>query len=362
MKTLPKYLTKEFFRLLCLCLIIFVSIYLIIDFVQKTDNFIQARVPAGIMLSFFIYKAPLIFIRMLPVATLISVILMFSFLKKRNELTAMKAGGLNIFRVTQPVFLSAMLLGIILFLLNEIVVPYTTSRSNEIWSIEVNKRDPAQFHKIDQKWYKGSNAIYWMRRFDYTDQSIESPTFYFFDDSFRLIKRIDAQRAVWAQAKWRVEKGVSQEIDPAGGYRSEKFETLLLPLKETPEDFMESFGEKDKDPDEMSYWQLKRHAQRVLMEGYDNTEYLVDMNFKLAYPFIVLIMALIGIPISLKFEKADTPFAISVGMGLCFLYYIALYFPRSLGLSGLLPPILSAWLGNLIFLFFGIYLMMKIER
>ena len=82
MKVLSKYLGTEFLKLLCLCQIIFLSIYLIIDFVQKIDNFIEAKVSTGIMLAYFVYKTPLIFIQMLPPATLISVIILFSLLKK----------------------------------------------------------------------------------------------------------------------------------------------------------------------------------------------------------------------------------------------------------------------------------------
>ena len=112
----------------------------------------------------------------------------------------------------------------------------------------------------------------------------------------------------------------------------------------------------------MSYWQLKRYAKRVLFEGYDNTRYLVDMNFKIAFPFIILIMVLMGTPISLRVEKGGVAFAIFIGIGICFLYLFTLGLTRSLGISGILPPILSAWLINLIFLFLSIYLMMKVAR
>jgi lipopolysaccharide export system permease protein len=129
-------------------------------------------------------------------------------------------------------------------------------------------------------------------------------------------------------------------------------------LEETPETFVK----REREPEEMSYWQLKRYAKRVLTEGYDNTRYLVDMNFKIAFPFIILIMVLMGTPISLRVEKGGVAFAIFIGIGICFLYLVTLGFTRSLGLSGILPPTLSAWLGNLIFLFLSIYLMMKVAR
>jgi lipopolysaccharide export system permease protein len=295
---------------------------------------------------------------MLPPATLISVIILFSLLKKRNELTAMKACGLNIFKVVQSIVVTGIMISISLFLFSEIVVPYSTSKSNDIWEIEVEKRDPTQFYGMNQIWYKGSGTIYWMRRFDYQKGIMERPTFYFFDESFQLIERIDGQRGIWDDGKWKIEEGIIQRASDEGIYRPTKFTDLYLALEETPETFIR----REKDPEEMSYWQLERYAERVLMEGYDNTRYLVDMNFKIAFPFIILIMVLMGTPISLKVEKGGVAFAIFIGMGICFLYLVTLGITRSLGLSGILPPTLSAWLGNLIFLFLSIYLMMKVER
>ena len=358
MKVLSKYLETEFFKLLCLCQIIFLSIYLIIDFVQKIDNFIEAKAPASTMLAYFFYKTPLIFIQMLPPATLISVIILFSLLKKRNELTAMKACGLNIFKVVQPIVVAGIMISISLFLFSEIVVPYSTSKFNEIYEIEVEKRDPTQFYGMNQIWYKGSGTIYWMRSFDYQKGIMERPTFYFFDESFHLVERIDGQRGIWDKGKWKIEEGIVQRASDEGIYQPTKFTDLYLELEETPETFIR----REREPEEMSYWQLAHYAKRVLMEGYDNTRYLVDMNFKIAFPFIILIMVLMGTPISLKVEKGGVALAIFIGMGICFLYLLTLGITRALGMSGILPPTLSAWLGNLIFLFLSIYLMMKVER
>ena len=111
----------------------------------------------------------------------------------------------------------------------------------------------------------------------------------------------------------------------------------------------------------MSYWQLKRYAERIRLEGYDATEYLVDMNIKLALPFINIVMVFIGIPIALGLKKGGTPLAVSLGIGVCFLYLANFGISRSLGLSGLLPPVLSAWSANVIFFFLGAYLMIRLE-
>jgi lipopolysaccharide export system permease protein len=130
-----------------------------------------------------------------------------------------------------------------------------------------------------------------------------------------------------------------------------------LRLSEGPEAFMRSL----KRPEEMSYWQLKRFAEGVRREGYSPTRYLVDMNIKLAFPLVSLIMALIGIPLTLGLRAGGTPLAVCAGIGVCFLYLLILGLARSLGLSGILPPHLAAWLSNIVFFLFGTYLMMHLE-
>jgi lipopolysaccharide export system permease protein len=294
---------------------------------------------------------------MLPPATLIAVIIMFSSMRKRNEITAVKACGLNIFKLSQKIVVASFFLGVAVFLFSETVVPYTSFRSNKIWNIDVEKQDPGLFYGSHQIWYRGHDSIYWIRHFDFKDKTMQNPTFYFFDKAFRLIKRIDGRKGVWDEGKWKIDKGVIQEIKADGGYELKKFDTHLLDIHESPEAFVKGM----KKPEEMSYWQLKRYAKQVREEGYDNTRYLVDMNIKVAFPFISLVLVFIGIPIALGLRKGGTPLAISLGMAVCFSYVLTMGFSRSLGLSGVLPPLLSAWLANLGFLFLGIYLMMHVE-
>jgi lipopolysaccharide export system permease protein len=86
------------------------------------------------------------------------------------------------------------------------------------------------------------------------------------------------------------------------------------------------------------------------------------MNIKIAYPLISLILVLIGIPVALRLRTGGTPLAVSGGMAVCFMYILVFGFSRSLGLSGVFPPILSAWLANLVFSLIGIYMMMYVEK
>jgi lipopolysaccharide export system permease protein len=358
MNTLQRYVSREFFKFLILCLGIFLFMFLVIDFVQKIDNFIEAGVSKGVVFYYFLFKTPYIILQMIPVATLISIIILFCLFKKNNEILAMKACGLNLFKLSQSVIVISLFISIITFLFSELIVPYTSSRSNELWDIEVEKQDPTRFYGSDQIWYKSPDAIYWIRHFDSDRNIMRNPTFYFFDQGFRLTKRIDARAGIWQNGTWRIEDGIVQKGDGDGNYELKRFKELFLEIPETPDTFVR----KIKRPEDMSFQQLKNFSERVKNEGYDNTRYLVDMNIKLAFPLISLVLVILGIPIALKLKIGGIPLAVSIGIGLCFLYMIIFSFSRSLGMSGVLPPILSAWTANLIFILFGIYLMMGVER
>jgi lipopolysaccharide export system permease protein len=140
-------------------------------------------------------------------------------------------------------------------------------------------------------------------------------------------------------------------------YKVEKFEEIDLTLPERPEVFIKTL----KLPEEMSYWELKRHAEKTAKEGYDETRYLVDMNGKLAFSLLSFVMVLVGIPAALGLKKGGTPLAVSLGVGACFVYYLIHGLARSLGFAGVLPPVFSAWLASAAFLFLGVYLMMRLE-
>ncbi len=358
MSILSKYVLQEFYKLFAFCEALFVFLFLMVDFLQRIDNFIEAKATKGAVLLYFLYKAPFIMVNMVPAAVLISVIILFTAMRKKNELTALRTSGISLFMLSKTMILGSLFIVVGMFLVSETVVPYTSSKGYRIWNVDVQKQDPGLFYGKEEIWYRGGNAIYWIRQFNPKEKTMGNPTFYFFDSAFRVVKKIEGRKGIWEGDHWRIENGIIQELKEDGQYGFSKFEAYSLRLRETPETFMRG----TRKPEEMSYWQLKEYAETVRQEGYNNAKYLVDMNIKLAFPFISLILLTIGIPLALTVKKGGSPLAVSIGMAVCFLYVLVLGLSRSLGLAGVLPPLLSAWLASLLFLFLGIYMMIHMER
>ncbi|RJR19497.1 MAG: YjgP/YjgQ family permease [Desulfobacteraceae bacterium] len=358
MGTLAIYLNRQYLKFLGICHLIFVSLYFIIHFFERVDNFAESKVAAGKMAVFFIFQIPLIAVQMLPPAALIALIITFSLMERDNEIVALKACGVSVAGLCRPVLATSLGLAAILFILSEFVVPFASSLSNRIWRVEVMKQGPQQVQTRNHIWFKGAECIYYIPYFDNNKKLMLDPCLYFLDSSFTLIKKIDARKALWKGDHWEMTDGISLEAGHSGEYGLTRFERLNLFLPEPPETFI---LEKRK-PEEMNLWELKAFARAMMEEGYDANRYLVDLNIKLAFPFVLVILALLAPTIALWKRRFSTPLAVSIGAAVCFLYLLVLGIARSVGIAGLLPPMLSAWIANGIFFLIGIYLLMAKNR
>ena len=109
---LPRYLCKEFFKLLTLCLLIFVMMYHAISFIGGVDNYLDAEVSLNRMLILHLYETPFVIMQMLPPSSLLAVIILFSIMNKRNEIIALKCAGMNQGQLSNPIIITALLLSI----------------------------------------------------------------------------------------------------------------------------------------------------------------------------------------------------------------------------------------------------------
>lgn len=359
MKVTTKYISWEFLKFFFLCQAVFIFLYLLGDFVLKINDFAEAGVSFKSTAVFFIAKIPFITVEMMPYGTMISAVVLICIMKKNFEITAMKACGLNLLNVFQPLIVISLILSAATFVLSESVVPYASRVSNEIRDIEVKKITPAAAGGKTGIRRKSGNNIYLIKYFDVTTKTMKNPSFYFIDDNFDLQKKIDAEACTWESGTWILKDGVMYTWEKDGTVKPQKFTEKPLIINETPETFMEGINK----PEEMSYMELKRQAEKVRAEGYDNTPDLVDLNFKMARPLTSTVFILLAIPIALWKRSMGVPISITGGIAICFLHRVVMeLFGRPLGIAGVFPPFLSAWAANILFILLGSNFLMSIKR
>ncbi len=346
MYVLSRYIIKEFIRLFLLVLCGFIFVYLLVDFFEKIDNFLEVNLPASTVLSYFLYKIPLIMTQMEPVAVLLGGVLTVSLLIRSNEMLAMKSIGRNLLQIATPIFGVALILSIFLFTIKENVVPLTMVKTNFVWDVQVKRKQPKGFFGKDKFWFKGEDTIYSIGHLSPNKNMLQNIEIYFFDRGFGLKSIVYAHEAIWTGGGWLFKSGRLKTRDSDGSYKVVSFDKQLLVLREHPADFMEM----TKKPDEMGFGELSAYIRKLERYGQDATSCRVDLQSRLAYAIIGPIMLILGIPVLLwKRLKSSVALGISGGVFLVFVVWITWNFSLTLGRTGILPPFVAVWLPLLVF-------------
>jgi lipopolysaccharide export system permease protein len=358
MTIIDKYLTRESLKCLTIVLAVVVGLYIIVEFFNKVDNFMEAGLSIVRLIRYLQLKLPNIVVQIMPVAILLAVLIALGLMNKNNEIIALKCAGVSVYYLLRSVLTIAIFLSIFIFFLSEVVVPITISHANKIWLMEV-KNLPTVSSRQKDIWLKGHRSIYFIQHFNPQNQSISGVILNFFDDKFRLIRRVDAHRGFYKQGKWIFYDSMEQVLDTdSQTYQVQFHPQITVDVDFLPEDLMHVF----KRSEEMNIAELYRYIQEVEMDGYDATAFRVDFQARFAYPVLSIIVCIIGIGTAVKRKSREGP-AVSIvfGVVVVFLYWVLHSFCLSLGYGGLLPPIVAAWISNIIFSCYALLNLMNAE-
>ena len=358
MPILYRYITREIFKYFGIILTMVIGIYLVVDFIEKIDDFMDAHLPLSRAFSFFLYKTPFIVAQIIPVGILLAVLVVFGLMSKNNEITALKSGGVSIYYLLKPTMAIGLGASVVLFGLSEIIVPLTMDKANHIWRQEVCQEAGVTSRGYNI-WIKGPRLITNIKYFNPADKTVSGIIRYRFDDRFRLIDRVDAQAGRFVDGQWILTDAMEQVWDP----QTQSYQTLFYAEKVQSLDFVpEELGRVAKKSEEMSIFELWHYIAKVESEGYDATPYRVDFFGKLAFPLVCLILCLVGTGIAGRGQvREGLPISITYGIGIAFFYWIFYSFCMSLGYGEMLPPPIAAWTTNFIFLCFGLWLLLGAE-
>ena len=345
MSIIESYLTKEILKYFTIVMMAAIGIYLSVDIFENIDKFLEAGLPVSRTLQFFQFKLPLIAAQITPVGIMLAVLISFGLMDKSNEIIALKSGGMSVYHFLKPILILGLLTSVGLFFLSEIVVPITISEANEIYRREVKKYTLTSDRK--DIWFKGHHSISHITYFNPKDQTISGITLNYFDQQFRLSRRLDAARGQFKEGRWVFYDTMEQVLNKKTG----SYDVKINDEKVENIDFLpEDLKRVAKKSEEMSFQELNRYVQDVEAEGYDATSYRVDYHNKFALPVACLILCVIGMGITLrKNTKSGLPLTIILGMSVVFIYWISQSFFLSLGYSGKLSPMTAAWTSNFIF-------------
>ncbi|WP_320055836.1 LPS export ABC transporter permease LptG [Desulfuromonas thiophila] len=348
MTLIQRYLLSLFARATGLALAAFAGIYLLIDFFEKVDDFLEHQARLPLYLAYFASKLPLIIAQLFPLALLLGVFLTLGQLARSQELTAMRAGGIGLKRLLAPLLLATVLLAGGHFALSEYLVPGGVKQANFILQVEVKGKSATPTQR-ENLWLRSPTSLCHIQLALPEQARLQGLTLFLVDDQLRLHERIDATSASFVAGQWLASGVVSRRFDPAsGGLLDERLlDQLMLSIDYQPADF----AVENAKTDELDLASLRRLSHKIAAQGLDAGRYQVDFHSRLAAPFTCLIMALLAIPFALqKSRNLHLALGISISILIGAGYFVLHSTLLALGYAGRLPPLVSAWAANLIFL------------
>jgi lipopolysaccharide export system permease protein len=358
MSCLHKYWLKEFLKFFFIIQGMILLLFVFIDYLSKMDRFLNSDLSLLGAFGYVLLKVPFMFVQLTPASILLATIIVFGLMNRNNELLAVRSSGISVYFLIKPALLVGVVLAVLMFFLGETIIPVSMAKANFI-KYNVIKKKKDYFSARKDIWVKSENKLIHINFYDPVLQSVADITITSLRKNFSLESRIDAKKGYFKQGEWVFENIIQQtHNETTMDYDVKLYDKKTIPLTFNPQDL----GEVSKKSEEMSFFELKEYVNKVEAEGYDSTTYRVDLNGKIAFPFICIIMVLVGAATGMRsFVKENIPVAIAIGVVIAFMYWIMYGFCLSLGYGTILPPIISAWTANLFFLCFGTLYLINTE-
>ena len=361
-KILDRYVLNRFLTVFLSALIAFVTIFLVVDVVENLDKFIDAKMPRRAVVAYYLYTLPWFTSIALPMATLLATFFSMGLLDKRNEITAMKASGLSIRRIGAPLLAVGLLISAGSFLFDDLLVSEAMRRKADVQS-QFLAREYRRKHRVKKQnifLQQSPTERIAIDRFNYRDQTATGVYIQRYDEG-RLIERLDFQRLAWDTEAlgWRGQDFHIRTFSPTGdtALTAAQGQDTLLSLAIRPVDLVKM----SVTPQEMRYGELRRFVAQLVSNGIDPTRWEVNLHFKGAFAMTSFIMVLFGLPLSIGRARSSLAFGAGMSIFVIFGYYVAIKLGQSLGFKGVLEPVPSVWLPNVIFLALGFVLLRRLR-
>jgi LPS export ABC transporter permease LptG/LPS export ABC transporter permease LptF len=356
---LDRYIIRKYVSIFALVFVSMLAVFVIITFFERIDNVYEHNKSLALFFEFLWYKNPEFIHTILPVTALAASLLSLGLLTKFNEITAMKACGISLYRAVLPIIFLAGVVSFSSFYIQENVLPYSNRKAEEIWN-RINDRPPRSYSRLDRRWVMGKerNRIFHYRYFDPIATAFSQISIYDIDpETWTLKNRIYADKGFLQENNLALMDCWQRQFEADLPISFVNNDRMNLVLSEERSYFLKEW----KEPDQMRYGELRQYIRRIQEQGFETVRFKVDLHYKISFPLASLIMVLIGIPFAFSMGKRGALVGIGLSIVIAMVYWGTIAIFRSLGYASFLDVVLSAWGPNIVFGLIGLYFMFNLK-
>jgi lipopolysaccharide export system permease protein len=369
MMILDRYIVRQLLLVFLFGLLTFLLIFVVINMMERLDDFIDANVPILVIFQYYLAFTPEIIKLMTPVAMLLAVLFVVGRMANQNELSAMKSSGLSLYRFLLPFVVVALSVSVASIYFNGWIVPHANALKTSIERTHLHSAQGTR-SSLPLFFQDGRTRLASVNYYESASRigfrvSIEELA----DSNLTVLhRRYDARQMEWGRLRnvpgdtlaegWILINGTMREFD-GESQRLTTFERLPLGrLSITPTDI----EEKQRKPDEMNYVELREFIRNQERAGQDISRWMVDFHNKIAFPFASVIVVLFGVPFASIKRRGGFAIDFGVCVAVTFIYLGFMKTSHVFGYNGDLNPLLTAWLANIIFLILAVINIVRVQK
>jgi lipopolysaccharide export system permease protein len=324
----------------------------------------EKGLPLITAIQVFGLKIPSFLVLALPMAMLLACLVVYNRLARTNEITAFRSLGVSALRLAVPGLLLGLWITSLTFVLGEFVVPVANLQAAVLMDHALHEPRPAFRDKnifYREFEHDSLSRVFYARRFN--GDLMRDLTILNFSQGM-LTQILVTDSAHWNPTTqvWDLLKGTAYALSAdAQTYQAiNTFEKMTLPLSRAPLDL----ATETRGPDEMSffdtyhYWSLIKGTGEVKF----TRQLAVRLQTKLAFPFICVVFALVGLALGLQQRQRSSSKGFGLSLAIIFGYYTVSFTMRSLGEAGVLSIFIAAWTPTIAGLLIGGKLLHEANR
>jgi lipopolysaccharide export system permease protein len=371
MRLLDRYLLRELLVMLGFCLGGLLIAYIAFDLISSLNHFQEQDLRARDVVDLYVAKLPAILVFVMPITLLIALLYVLTNHARHNELTAMRAAGLSLWRICLPYLTVGFLLSVAVFVMNELWVPDSQAKQEEIMNRHKHKADSGTLGfdnaRDGRKWffsaYDFRSNIMTNVKVDWREQGTNWS--------------IRAERAERVDGVWTFGGNGNYPVDVLEADITTSFintpwlqtNRLAMPqFTETPRQFANEvkfsrrLGTLTAETAEVPISELLDflRVHRDISQKYRWWLH-TQLQARFAQPWRCLVVVLIAIPFGAASGRRNIFMGVAGSIIICFVYFVLLQMGLALGTGGYLPAWVAAWLPNAVFGLAGFWLMLRVR-
>jgi len=346
--TIYLYILRQYLKYVIGTIVLTVFLFVLFDFIHKTTkDFLKNQPSAFVIAKYYLFQIPNQVVQSLPIAALLASVICMILLSRTNEITAMRAVGMGPLRIGLPLATGGLILSLFSALVGELLVPQLAQKVAYIRTIEIEKRTD-EVMTAGTHWFRDGQVLINFQDYEPLSQTLIHLKLLQVGNNFKPMRSTEASTARYIEQEkvWWL-KGVRafsfgkgdmiSKLEPMADFKT------TLPVEPT------KLQRDLRKPNELSIQELYDTVSLGEKSGLNTLPYKVDFHGKIAYPFAAFVVSLIGLKFGYKSERTTET---AKGMLLAFFIGISYWFilssGRALGLRGDIPPVVAAWLPNVV--------------